>query len=100
MPRSAAAPLRAGQPGPEAVGPESLGVGQLLEQLAGAGLGWRGGDLGALWNTCSARTHLQPQLHKAVGPGGLGGWRHRRLKDWILFCVAQVREGGREREGE
>ena len=67
-------------------------------QLLGLGLGWcwRGGGGGDVtpagaWTSFSARTALQPQLHKAVGPDGLGHVLHRLLKDWILFCDAQAR---------
>jgi hypothetical protein len=46
---------------------------------------WEGQDLRSLWTTYNARTHLQPQLHKAVGLSDVLDRRHMRLKDWILF---------------
>jgi hypothetical protein len=56
----------------------------------GLGSCWDGRDLGGLWTTCNARTHLQPQLHKAVGRAGLEDRRHRRLRDWVVFRAAQL----------
>ena len=60
--------------------------------LAGWGLGscWDGAELAGLWTTFSARTHLQPQLHKAVGPAAAADPRHRRLRDWIVFRRGQL----------
>jgi hypothetical protein len=68
--------------------------------LAGRGLAscWRGQEAGGLWTTFSARTALQPQLHKAVRPGDVGDRRHRRLKDWILFYDAQLDVVAAERD--
>ena len=51
---------------------------------------WEGQDLHSLWTTFNARTHLQPQLHKAVGLTDVLDRRHMRLKDWILFYDAQL----------
>jgi hypothetical protein len=51
---------------------------------------WEGQDLRSLWTTYNARTHLQPQLHKAVGLSDVLDRRHMRLKDWILFYDAQL----------
>mmetsp|Transcript_73694 Transcript_73694/g.196065 ORF Transcript_73694/g.196065 Transcript_73694/m.196065 type:complete len:556 (-) Transcript_73694:622-2289(-) len=60
--------------------------------LAGAGMSscWAGQDLRDVWTTFSARTYLQPQLHKAVPLSRVMDPAHRRLKDWILFYGAQV----------
>jgi hypothetical protein len=68
------------------------GRGDLAPLLSGTGLSscWEGHDLGGLWTTFNARTHLQPQLHKAVGLAGVLDRRHMRLKDWILFYRAQL----------
>ena len=56
--------------------------------LAGLGLAscWDGhGDPAGLWTAFRARTPLQPQLHKAVGPTEARGRRNLRLRDWIVF---------------
>jgi hypothetical protein len=73
---------------------------ELGVDLAGRGLGscWRGREAGEVWTAFSARTALQPQLHKAVRPGDVGDRRHRRLKDWILFYDAQLALVGAERD--
>ncbi len=68
------------------------GDGDLPPLLHALGLSscWEGHDLRGLWTAFSARTPLQPQLHKAVGPAGVLDRRHRRLKDWIVFRSAQL----------
>jgi hypothetical protein len=89
-PQCAAAAARAG--GGTGLQKAAVDASELCELLTGMRMGWcwRGEDVAAVWTTFSARTHLQPQLHKAVGAGGLGHRRHRRLKDWILFYDSQV----------
>ena len=69
-----------------------LSVGGFAGLLAGRGLGscWDGEDLAGVWTTFSARTPLQPQLHKAVGPAAASDPRHRRLRDWIVFRRDQI----------
>ena len=69
-----------------------LGHDDMSALLAGRGLAscWSGRNLAELWTTFSARTSLQPQLHKAVGPGRVLDPCHRQLKDWILFRDSQV----------
>jgi hypothetical protein len=64
--------------------------------LAARGLAscWGAGDLSLLWTTFSARTFLQPQLHKAVGPAEAADPRHRRLRDWAVFRAAQLAPAG------
>ena len=71
---------------------EGDGAGDLDSLLAGRGLSscWEGQDLGSLWTTFNARTHLQPQLQKAVGLSDVLDRRHMRLKDWILFYDSQL----------
>ena len=61
---------------------------QYLEPvIAGLGLSscWDGHqDREGLWTVFRARTTLQPQLHKAVGPAAARGREHLQLRDWIL----------------
>ena len=72
-------------------------MGQFADLLAELGLGscWGGrGELGGVWTTFSARTHLQPQGHKAVGPAAAGGAEHRRLRDWVVFPAGRAAAAG------
>ena len=74
-----------------------LGVGEFADFLAERGLAscWgRRGELGGVWTTFSARTHLQPQGHKAVGPAAAGGAEHRRLRDWVVFPAGRAAAAG------
>ena len=74
-----------------------MSVGQFADLLAELGLGscWGGrGELGGVWTTFSARTHLQPQGHKAVGPAAAGGAEHRRLRDWVVFPAGRAAAAG------
>ena len=67
------------------------------EMLAARGLSscWAGrGDMRELWTTFSARTLLQPQMHKAVGPAAAGGAEHRRLRDWVVFPAGRAALAG------
>ena len=73
-----------------------LGLWEFADLLAERGLAssWgRRGELGGVWTTFSARTHLQPQGHKAVGPAA-GGAEHRRLRDWVVFPVGRAAAAG------
>jgi hypothetical protein len=58
-------------------------------------------DKGSLWTVFQARTALQPQIHKAVGPSAARGRRHLQLKDWILFSCPglSLRSVGRDNTG-
>jgi hypothetical protein len=51
---------------------------------------WAGRPAADLWTTATARTALQPQLHKAAPPGAARDPRRRALKDWLLFRPAQL----------
>ena len=65
--------------------------------LAARGLSscWAGRDDAAgLWTTFSARTLLQPQVHKAVAAAAAGGAEHRRLRDWVVFPAGRAALAG------
>ena len=70
----------------------ALDVAEFLAFLAGRGLAscWSGRPLDGVWTTFSARTHLQPQLHKAVSHARVLEGRNTQLKDWIVFSEAQA----------
>ena len=99
-PTLGACPLAAPVPtalGTAAQGRWGLSVGELADLLAARGLAscWGGREeLGGVWTTYSARTHLQPQGHKAVGPAAAGGAEHRRLRDWVVFPAGRAAAAG------
>ena len=65
--------------------------------LAARGLSscWAGRDDAAgLWTTFSARTLLQPQVHKAVAAAAAGWAEHRRLQDWVVFPAGRAAAAG------
>ena len=70
----------------------ALDVAEFLSFLSARGLSscWTGRPLDGVWTTFSARTHLQPQLHKAVSHARVLESANTQLKDWIVFAAAQA----------